>query len=287
MVILLIYIGKLGYISCMQKIEFIKMHGLGNDFVIIDQRSKEIPITEYVIKKISNRRTGAGCDQLITISNSKNSVDAEMKIYNPGGDRAEACGNGTRCVARILFDEDKNRETLRIHSDAGILEAKKEDDNISVNMGYITSDWKKIPLSKEMDTMNIPISIQGYSKGIAVNVGNPHVIFFGKSINKTNLNEIGPTIEEHEFFPNKTNVELVEIINKNTLKMRVWERGVGITLACGSGACASVYAAWKKNFTNSNVEVILEKGSLFINIIDNKAIMTGPTEISYYGNIEI
>ena len=271
----------------MQKIEFIKMHGLGNDFVVIDQRSKNIPITQDLIQKISDRRTGAGCDQLITINNSKNNVDADMEIFNPGGDRAEACGNGTRCIARILFDENKNKKLLRIHSDAGILEAKKENDNISVNMGYITTDWSKIPLSKKMDTMNIPILIEGYSKGVAVNVGNPHIVFFGKSINHTNLNEIGSYIENHKYFPNKTNVELVEIIDNDTLKMRVWERGVGVTLACGSGACASVYAAWKKNLTKNNVEVILEKGSLFISVVDDKAIMTGPTEISYYGNLEI
>ncbi len=271
----------------MQKIEFIKMHGLGNDFVIIDQRPKKIPITQDLIQKLSDRRTGAGCDQLITINDSKNNVDADIEIFNPGGDRAEACGNGTRCIARILFNENKDKEILRIHSDAGVLEAKKEDKNISVNMGYITMDWNKIPLSENMDTMNIPIIIEGYTKGVAVNVGNPHIVFFGNSINQTNLNEVGPSIEKHEYFPNKTNVELVEVIDSHTLKMRVWERGVGVTLACGSGACASVYAAWKKNLTKNNVEVILEKGSLFINILDDKAIMTGPAEISYHGNLEI
>ena len=263
------------------------MHGLGNDFVIIDKRSKNIPITQELIQKLSNRRTGAGCDQLITISNSKNNVDADIEIFNPGGDRAEACGNGTRCIARILFNENRDKDLLKIHSDAGILEAKKDDNNISVNMGEISTDWNKIPLSGNMDTMNIPISIDGYSKGVAVNVGNPHIIFFGKSINQTNLDQIGPSIENHKYFPNKTNVELVEIINSSKLKMRVWERGVGITLACGSGACASVYAAWKKNLTKSKAEVILEKGSLFINIIEDKAIMTGPAEISYHGSLEI
>ena len=271
----------------MQKINFIKMHGLGNDFVIIDKRSKNIPITEKLIQKLSNRRTGAGCDQLITISNSKNDVDADIEIFNPSGDRAEACGNGTRCIARMLFDENKNKELLKIHSDAGILEAKKEDDNISVNMGEITNQWNKIPLSKNIDTMNVPILIDGYSKGVAVNIGNPHIVFFGSAIDDTNLKEIGPYIENHEFFPNKINVELVEIINSSIVKMRVWERGVGITLACGSGACASVYAAWKKNLTKNKVEVKLEKGSLFINIINNKAIMTGPTEISYHGSLDI
>ena len=271
----------------MQKVDFIKMHGLGNDFVIIDQRAKYIDITQKLIQKISDRRTGAGCDQLITISNSKNNVDADMEIFNPGGDRAEACGNGTRCIARILFDENKDKDLLRIHSDAGILEAKKENDNISVNMGQVSMDWNKIPLSEYMDTMNIPITIDGYSKGVAVNVGNPHIVFFGKSINQTDLEEIGPSIECHKFFPNKINVELVEVIDSGTLRMRVWERGVGITLACGSGACASAYASWKKNLTKKNVEVILEKGSLFINITNDQVTMTGPTEISYYGNLEI
>ena len=124
----------------MQKIEFIKMHGLGNDFVIIDKRSKSISITDKLIQKISDRRTGAGCDQLITINESENNVDADIEIFNPGGDRAEACGNGTRCIAKVLFDENSNKELLKIHSDAGILEAKKEGNNISVNMGDINDD---------------------------------------------------------------------------------------------------------------------------------------------------
>ncbi len=273
----------------MQKLDFIKMHGLGNDFVIIDKRSNNITITDDIIKRISDRRTGAGCDQLITINNTNNqSVDAEIEIFNPGGDRAEACGNGTRCVAKILFDEDSNKEILKIQSEAGILESKKIDNNnISVNMGLIENTWDKIPLSKEVDTMNIPITIDGYSDGVAVNVGNPHVIFFGKSIQDTDLESIGPKIEFHELFPKKTNVEIVEIINPKLIQMRVWERGVGITLACGSGACAAVYAAWKKGFIENNAEVKLEKGSLYINIVNNEAIMIGPAEISYKGSLEI
>ncbi len=272
----------------MQKVEFIKMHGLGNDFVIIDKRSKDISITDNIIKKLSDRRTGAGCDQLITINPSKKNADADIEIFNPSGDRAEACGNGTRCVAKVLFNEDNKKESLKIHSDAGILHAKRENENnISVNMGLLKNEWANIPLIKEMDTMNVPISIDGYSKGVAVNIGNPHIVFFSTSINKTNLEQIGPKIESHEFFPNKTNVELVEVINSNTIKMRVWERGVGITLACGSGACAAVFASWKKGLTENNAEVKLEKGSLQINIVEGEAIMTGPAEISYNGSVEI
>ena len=271
----------------MRKIEFTKMHGLGNDFVIIDRRSNKIEINDNLIQKLSDRRTGAGCDQLITINKPESdNADVSIDIFNPAGDKAEACGNGTRCVAKILFDEN-NKKTLKILSDAGMLIAKKVGDEISVNMGKMTTDWEKIPLSEEMDPLNIPILVEGFDKGVAVNIGNPHVVFFGKSIENINLNQVGPKIEKHNFFPNKTNVEFIEILNSNTIKMRVWERGVGVTLACGSGACAAVYAGWKKNLIESRAEVQLEKGSLHINIIDEEAIMTGPAEISYNGNIQI
>tara|TARA_Y100001970_G_scaffold183037_1_gene222596 strand:+ start:1960 stop:2778 length:819 start_codon:yes stop_codon:yes gene_type:complete len=272
----------------MQKIEFTKMHGLGNDFVIIDRRSKNIEINDNLIQKLSDRRTGAGCDQLITINNPKNdSVDVSIDIFNPAGDKAEACGNGTRCVAKILLNENNEKENLKILTDAGTLIACKEGHEISVNMGKITTHWKKIPLSKEMDSLNIPIRVDDFDKGVAVNIGNPHIVFYGKSIENINLNEIGPKIENHHFFPNKINVEFIEVINSKTIKMKVWERGVGVTLACGSGACAAVYAGWKKKLIENNSEVQLEKGSLHINIIDDEAIMTGPAEISYTGSIKI
>ena len=276
------------YRDFMQKIEFTKMHGLGNDFVIIDRRSKKIEINDNVIQKLSDRRTGAGCDQLITINDpKKNDVDVSIDIFNPAGDKAEACGNGTRCVAKILFDENNEKETLKIISDAGTLIAKKAGDDISVNMGKITTDWKKIPLIKEMDSLNIPIHVEGFDKGVAVNIWNPHIVFYGQSIENVDLNAIGPMVEKHHFFPNKTNVEFIEVVNSNTIKMKVWERGAGVTLACGSGACAAVYAGWKKKLIEKNSQVQLEKGSLNINIDADQAIMTGPAEISYNGYIEI
>lgn len=272
----------------MGTIDFIKMHGLGNDFVIIDKRVKNIEITKDLINKLSDRKTGAGCDQLITINTTKDkNIHAHIEIFNPSGDRAEACGNGTRCVAKLLFNESELNQ-IQILSDAGILNAKKIDsDNISVNLGKLSTNWEKIPLAKEIDSLNIPINIDGFGYGVAVNIGNPHCVFFGKNIKDIDLNNIGPRVENHELFPNKTNVEIIEIINKRKIKMRVWERGVGLTLACGSGACASVYAGQLKNILENNVEVQLERGSLFINIINDEAIMTGPAEISFYGNIEV
>lgn len=272
----------------MKKINFIKMHGLGNDFVIIDQRVHKIEINNELVKKLSNRKIGAGCDQLITInsSNEKN-IEAQIKIFNPTGDVAEACGNGTRCVAKLLFSET-NKNEIKILSDAGILYAKKIDrNNISVNLGKLSTSWDKIPLSENIDSLNIPINFDGLSKGVAVNIGNPHCIFFTDNIDNIDLNVIGPLIENHKLFPKKTNVEIIEVINKRKIKMKVWERGVGITLACGSGACASVYAGQLKNLVGNNVEVRLEHGSLFINIENSEAIMTGTAEISFHGTINI
>ncbi|MDC0226507.1 diaminopimelate epimerase [Alphaproteobacteria bacterium] len=272
----------------MEKINFIKMHGLGNDFVIIDNRQNDLIINNNLINKLSDRKTGAGCDQLIVINATKEiNIQAKIEIFNPNGDRAEACGNGTRCVAKLLFKES-GRDELQIQSDAGILHAKKIDSkNISVNLGKLSTKWQVIPLSRDIDTLNIPINIDGFSNGVAVNIGNPHIIFFGKNINDVDLESIGSEIEHHELFPEKTNVEIVEIINKNTIKMRVWERGAGLTLACGSGACASVFAGHIKNLLDNNVEVQLERGSLFINIKNNEAIMQGPAEISFHGTLEV
>ncbi len=272
----------------MQKINFIKMHGLGNDFVIIDNRKNKIDINKELINKLSDRKSGAGCDQLITINSSeKKEIDARIEIFNPSGDKAEACGNGTRCVAKLLFNEN-NKNEINILSDAGVLNAiKKNNGFISVNLGSLSTDWKKIPLSKEINTLNIPIKIEGCTEGVAVNIGNPHVVFFGNNIDNIKLNDIGPSIENNKLFKNKTNVEFVEIINTKKIKMRVWERGAGITLACGSGACAAVYAGYIKNLLEKDVEVVLARGSLFISIENHRAIMTGPAEISFNGSIEI
>ena len=272
----------------MKKLKFIKMHGLGNDFVIIDKREKNIILNQKIINKLSDRRTGAGCDQIITIEKSLlPKVEAKITIYNSNGDEAEACGNGTRCVAKILFSES-NKKNITLETVAGKLKASlKKNNNISVNMGAINEKWKKIPLSKKINNRNIEIDIANLGKGFALSIGNPHIVFFEKNINKLNLINIGPKIEKHNFFPNKINVEFIKIINKKKIQMRVWERGVGETFACGSGACAAVFAGYKKNLINPNCEVLLKKGSLFINIINNKVIMTGSAEVSYYGNVSI
>ena len=153
-------------------------------------------------------------------------------------------------------------------------------------MGKISYDWNQIPLSLEMDTLNIPFVVEGFSKGVAVNIGNPHIVFFGKNLNNLDITKVGPQIENHNFFPDKTNVEFVQVLDKNKIKMKVWERGVGETLACGSGACSSVFAGIKMKLLSNKVEVLLSRGSLHISIENNEAIMIGPAEINFYGSVE-
>ena len=272
------------------EINAFKMDGLGNDFVIIDQRIKKINLTKAQIIKICDRNF-IGCDQLIYINNSS-IADASIEFYNSDGSTSGACGNGTRCVA-YLISKEKKLKNISLNIDNHILNSKiLENFEVETTIGKPKTNWKDIPISREANTENLNLKIKDINKneltgGIGVNVGNPHVVFFGKSIKDTDLESIGPRIENHELFPKKTNVEIVEVINSNLIEMRVWERGVGITLACGSGACAAVYAAWKKGLIENNAEVKLEKGSLHINIVNNESIMTGPAEISYRGSLEI
>ena len=273
----------------MKTLKFIKMHGLGNDFIIIDKRRKNININKKIIKKISNRKTGIGCDQVIIINKSPTKkVIAKIRIFNADGSEAESCGNGIRCVSKLLLKNIK-KNVIILESIVGKLKASlNKNGNISVNMGTIKENWKNIPISKKMNNRNIPINIKNFSKGFAINIGNPHIVFFGKKINNLNLSIIGPRIENHNLFPNKINVEFIEVINRKKIKMRVWERAVGETLACGSGACAAVYAGLKKEIIEKKCEVILKKGSLFINIAkNNEVVMTGPAKISYHGKIDL
>ena len=264
---------------------FIKMHGLGNDFVILDSRKHKFSLNNESIKIISNRRFGVGCDQVIELMESEKE-DVFIKIYNADGSEAEACGNATRCVAGLLFASEPKKE-VSIETVAGVLKAESEKNGfIKVNMGEPKFFWKDIPLKKDVKEINF----ENYSlrNGVAVNVGNPHVVFFMKSIDSIDIEKIGPIIENDELFPNKVNLEICEIINENKIKVVVWERGAGKTLACGSGACAALVVAHKSNLTNSEAEIILNGGSLNINWnvdTDNNVIMSGPIAVSYLGDL--
>ena len=263
----------------MNKLVAYKMDGLGNDFIIFDQRKKSVSLSKEQIIKISDRNN-IGCDQVIFIENDKN-CDAYLKFYNSDGGEISACGNGSRCVAYLLMMENNNKK-ISLGTKGGILQAELNEKNlVCINMGQPNFKWDKIPLVKNMDNKNLEIKISDLdgaeiTGGFSLSVGNPHVIFFVKDLNRFDLNEIGPKIENHNYFPEKCNVTLACVKNKKCIKVKVWERGAGLTKACGTAACATAVASAILKLTEREVDIEFKNGSLNINWhIDNNIYMTG------------
>ena len=271
------------------EINAFKMDGLGNDFVIIDQRIKKINLTKAQIIKICDRNF-IGCDQLIYINNSS-IADASIEFYNSDGSTSGACGNGTRCVA-YLISKEKKLNNISLNIDNHILNSKiLENFEVETTIGKPKTNWNDIPINKEINTENLNLKIKDINKneltgGIGVNVGNPHVVFFVQNLDNYDLKNLGPEIENHELFPEKCNVTLAEKINDKHFKVRVWERGAGLTKACGTAACATAVAANLKNLENSTTEIEFQLGKLRVNIDQETLIhMKGP--VSQIENIKI
>jgi len=270
-------------------IKAFKMDGLGNDFVIIDQRSQNYNLTKDQIIKICDRNF-IGCDQLIFIQNN-NKKDAELEFYNSDGSISGACGNGTRCVADLLSKENNDKEII-LWTSSGALKSQILDNNlVETEIGVPKTNWNEIPLNKNLDTKNLNIKIVNKNNiehigGTSVNVGNPHVVFFVDNIEDYDLKKIGPEIENHKYFPEKCNVTLAQVINKKLIRVRVWERGAGLTKACGTAACATAVAANINELTDKTTDIEFALGKLSISIDENNSIhMKGP--VSDIKNIEI
>ena len=256
-----------------------KMDGLGNDFVIIDNRQKITNLTKEQIIKICDRNF-IGCDQLILIENDKSS-DACLKFFNSDGGESGACGNGTRCVAELISKETK-KKTIVLKTLSGNLKSELLGNNIvTTEIGKAKIEWNEIPLSKKLNSKNLNIKIHDkhnkeYSGGTAVNVGNPHIIFFINKVDSFDIEKIGPDIENHEIFPEKCNVTIAEVVNKNLIKVKVWERGAGLTKACGTAACATAVAGSISDLNERCVDIEFEGGILNIDWNKNNNIyMTG------------
>lgn len=276
----------------MNELPFTKMHGLGNDFVVLDARGGEIDLDEKRARAIADRRLGIGCDQILVIEPPKNEkgnagADIFLRILNADGSEAEACGNGTRCVAAKVMAETGTEE-IRIETRAGVLAAEAAGDgNYAVDMGPVHLDWKDIPLAGEADTLHLGIEAGVLTDPAAVNVGNPHCVFFVDDVTKVPLEELGPEIETHALFPARTNVEVAQILQDGSIRLRVWERGVGITRACGSGACAAVVAASRREMAGRSGIVILDGGALGIEWKENNHVfMVGPVATSFSGVLD-
>jgi len=250
---------------------FIKMHGLGNDFVIIDARKRDIQLTQRVISVIADRHFGVGFDQLAVISNGE--FDAHLTFYNADGSESLACGNATRCIARHLMDEG-SKEELMLTTTHGQIPAIDLGKGItSVNMGQPELEWDKVPLAKNIPTLELPIE----GSPTATGMGNPHCTFFVEDASKINLDEMGRKFENHPLFPERTNVQIASISAPDQIRMRVWERGVGVTLASGSSSCAVAVAANRRGLTGKKVQIELDGGILNINWREDGVWMTGPT----------
>ena len=263
----------------MNNLEAYKMDGLGNDFIIFDKRKKSISLTKDQIVKISDRNS-IGCDQVIFIDKDESS-NAFLKFYNSDGGEISACGNGSRCVAYLLMKENNNKK-ISLRTKVGILQAELNDQNlVSINMGQPNFEWNKIPLLKKMDNQNLKITINSIDGkevmgGFSLSIGNPHVIFFVKDFNQFNLKKIGPKIENHSYFPEKCNVTLANIKNRKHVKIKVWERGAGLTKACGTAACAAAVSGAVLKLNERCIDIEFPEGLLNIDWKKNNDVyMTG------------
>ncbi len=265
---------------------FRKMHGLGNDFVVLDARACALDLSEAQVRRISDRHTGVGCDQFIIIRPAKDlAADAFMEIRNCDGAEVEACGNATRCIAKLLTAEI-GKHQVTIQTVAGLLTGKASAQGYTVDMGLARTAWNEIPLARECDTLAVPFARSDAPDPVATNIGNPHGTFFFDDAEVVNLATIGPKLEHDPWFPARANIGFASLTAPDTLRLRVWERGVGITMACGSAACAAVVAAARRGLTNRKITIDMDGGRLFMEWLANgHVLMTGPAVEVYQGTI--
>ncbi len=273
----------------MSSLHFTKMHGLGNDFVILDGRRDPVALDASHARAIADRHTGIGCDQVIVVSPPEDArADAFMRVHNADGGEVAACGNATRCVASLLMAETGS-DNVRIQTLAALLNAQSTGDAlVTVDMGVPGLAWDDIPLAREQDTMRLSIAAGPLSQPVAVGMGNPHAVFFVDDAKTIDLAELGPKLEHDAMFPERANIGVAQLTGENQLRLRVWERGAGITLACGTGACAAAVAAHRRGLTGRTVTITLDGGKLEIDWRDDDHVMmTGPVATSFTGELDL
>ena len=269
----------------MNELPFIKMHGLGNDFVVIDGRELEIPLPPELIRWIGDRHRGVGFDQLVIVSQDE-IADAFVRFFNSDGSAAEACGNATRCVGAWLA-RALGAEHVTMRSNAGLLPAKLLlDGRVEVTMTAPRTKWHEIPVASECDTLEMPIDQDGLPKPAGVNMGNPHAVFFVDDVDMAE--DFGGLLEWHPFFPERANIGFAHVLDRSFIRLRVHERGAGLTLACGSGACAAHVAAFRRGLVDECSTIGMDGGKLEISWAgEGPVTMTGPVAISYRGVIDM
>ncbi|WP_375687689.1 diaminopimelate epimerase [Pseudooceanicola sp. LIPI14-2-Ac024] len=258
---------------------FLKMHGLGNDFVIIDSRGGAAVTTPALARALGDRHRGVGFDQLAEIRDGEPD-GITLDFWNADGSRAGACGNATRCVAQLVMGDEGDQ--LSIRTARGALEARREDGTLWINMGHPQLAWDEIPLARDVDPLHMPLD----GDPVGVGMGNPHCVFFVPDAGQTDPAGRGPAVETDPLFPEKTNVEFAEVRARDEIRMRVWERGTGITLACGSGACATLVAAHRRGLTDRRVRMELDGGWLDLDWREDGVWMAGPTALVFRAELD-
>jgi diaminopimelate epimerase len=272
----------------MRETHFLKMHGLGNDFVVLDARAQALALDGKAARAIADRHTGVGCDQLLILEKPKSPrADVFMRIRNADGGEAEACGNGTRCIAALLMRET-GKERAVVETVAGLLEARAASGGrVGVDMGAARLHWRDIPLARECDTLHVPLSLGPLVDPVCTSLGNPHATFFVADAEAIDLAALGPRLERDAIFPERANIGVVQVLSATRLRFRVWERGAGITVACGTGACAALVAAARRGLAERKAEILLDGGPLEIEWReDGHVLMTGPVAVSFSGTLD-
>jgi diaminopimelate epimerase len=267
--------------------DFIKMHGLGNDFVVLDARAHRVAIDAKAARAIADRHRGVGCDQLVVIEPPRAGGAAFMRIRNADGGEAEACGNAARCIAALLMREGGGTR-IALETQAGVIEAETaEDGQVTVDMGPARLEWRDIPLAREVDTLHVPLARGALSDPVCTSMGNPHATFFVDDADAVDLAALGPPLEHDPLFPERANIGVAQVLAPDRLRLRVWERGAGITPACGTGACAALVAANRRGLTARHAAVIADGGTLDIAWReDGHVLMTGPVAVSFSGTLD-
>jgi diaminopimelate epimerase len=272
----------------MRATPFLKMHGLGNDFVVLDARREPLALDERKARLIADRHRGVGCDQLLILEPPRApGADAFMRIRNADGGEVGACGNGTRCVADLVMRET-GKERVVIETAAGLLEAwGAPERGVSVDMGPARFQWHDIPLAHDCDTLHVPLSLGPLVDPVCTSMGNPHATFFVPDAESVDLAALGPRLERDPLFPERANIGVAQILSRTRLRFRVWERGAGITVACGTGASAALVAASRRGLAERKAEVVVDGGPLAIEWRDDgHVILSGPVAVSFAGTID-
>ncbi len=266
---------------------FVKMHGLGNDFVVLDARAAPLALRPDAARALADRRTGVGCDQVVVLAPPDDpAAELRMILFNADGGEIAACGNASRCVAWLRARET-GAARVTLQTAAGLLRAEVAGaEAVTVDMGPARLDWEAVPLARPLDTLRLPLAVGELREPVAVGMGNPHAVFFVPDAEAVDLERLGPEVERHPLFPERVNVEAVQVLSPRRLRMRVWERGAGVTRACGTGACAAVVAAARRGLGERRAEVVLDGGVLAIDWRpDGRVWMTGPVAVSFAGTL--